>query len=168
MNRYLIDIYTDGSCHTFHGIGAWAAIILAEHKKIEIKGEAQNTTHNRMELLAVIKAISFAAENFKDAALAIYTDSQYVFRIPERKEKLKQHHFQTKKGNPVQNSDLVQTLIGQFETCQIEFKKIKAHQKQLTANPDIHSSYNSEVDKLVRRMVRDAVKIVRDNSSFWE
>jgi len=160
LNRYLIDIYTDGSCHTIHGIGAWAAIILAGHKKTQIKGEAQNTTHNRMELLAVIKAISFAVENYKDAALVIYTDSQYVFRIPERKEKLKQHHFQTKKGNLIQNSDLVQTLIDQIESYNIEFKKIKAHQKQLTANPDIHASCNSLVDKLVRRMVRDAVNIV--------
>lgn len=168
MNRYLIDIYTDGSCHTIHGIGAWAAIILAGHKKIQIKGEAQNTTHNRMELLAVIKAISFAVENYKDAALAIYTDSQYVYRIPERKEKLIKNHFHTKKGTPIQNSDLVQVLISQLESCAVQFIKIKAHQQHVTAVPDIHDSYNSVVDKLVRRMVRDAVKLVRDGSSFYE
>jgi ribonuclease HI len=167
LNRYLIEIYTDGSCHTNYCMGAWAAIILVGGKKILIKGEAQNTTHNRMELLAVIKAVDFAVENHMDASLIIYTDSQYVFRIPERKEKLKRNHFITKKGTPIQNEDLVQALISQIETYTIEFKKIKAHQTHLTADPDIHAAYNSEVDKLVRQMVRDAVKIVdRPTSGF--
>jgi len=160
LNRYLIEIYTDGSCHTNYCIGAWAAIILVGGKKIVIKGEAQNTTHNRMELLAVIKAVDFAVENYKDASLIIYTDSQYVFRIPERKEKLKKNLFITKKGTPIQNADLVQELICQIEAQAIEFRKIKAHQKLVAADPDVHAAYNSEVDKLVRQMVRDAVKIV--------
>lgn len=160
MNRYLTEIYTDGSCHTNYCMGAWAAVILAGDKKSLIKGGAQNTTHNRMELLAVIKAVGFAVENHKDASLIVYTDSQYVFRIPERKEKLKRNHFLTKKGTPIQNADLVQELISQIESYTIQFIKIKAHQKLITAEPDIHATYNSEVDKLVRQMVRDAVKNV--------
>ena len=158
MNRYLIEIYTDGSCHTDHKVGAWAAIILTGDEKIILKGEAQDTTHNRMELLAVINAIEFAGEKFKNEPIAVYTDSQYVFRIPERKEKLKKNHFLTKKGNQLQNSDLVQKLIGQIEAHKVAFIKVKAHQQQVT-KADTHINYNSEVDKLVRRMVREAVKL---------
>ncbi len=111
-----------------------------------------------MELLAAINAIEFASENNKGASLLVYTDSQYVFRIPERKEKLKNNLFVTKKGNQIQNSDLVQKLIGQIETQNVTFVKIKAHQQREAAKEDIHVHYNSEVDKLVRQIVREAVK----------
>ena len=83
MNQNVIEIYTDGSCHNNYNIGAWASILLVANKKTIFKGTVQNTTHNRMELLAVIKAIEFSNENYKHSLLKIYTDSQYVFRIPE-------------------------------------------------------------------------------------
>ncbi len=155
MIQNVIEIYTDGSCHTDYNIGAWAAILLVANDKILLKGEAQNTTHNRMELLAVIKAIEFVDANYKNASLIVYTDSQYVFRIPERMEKLKKNNFQTKKGVPLHNNDLVQILIRQIEVHTIEFIKVKAHQK--TESGIIN--FNSEVDKVARQAVRDVVKI---------
>jgi ribonuclease HI len=57
-------------------IGAWAAILFVDDNKILLKGEVQNTTHNRMQLLAVIKAIEFVIENHKEPTIIIYTDSQ--------------------------------------------------------------------------------------------
>lgn len=158
MNPNIIEIYTDGSCHTKFKIGAWAAILFVANDKILLKGEVQQTTHNRMELLAVIKAIAFANENYKNVSLVIYTDSQYVSRIPERKEKLKNNHFITKDGNPLQNLDLLKTFICQIEAQKIEFIKVKAHQKLHADSSISHINYNSEVDKLVRQMVRKAVK----------
>lgn len=154
----MIEIYTDGSCHTNYNIGAWVAILLVANDKIVLKGDAQNTTHNRMELLAVIKAIEFADENFRNASLAVYTDSQYVARIPERKEKLKRNLFRTKRGTPLQNFDLVQVIIGQIETRTIEIIKVKAHQQPEIGSLNAPVNYNSEVDKLARQMVREAVK----------
>ncbi len=111
----VIEIYTDGSCHNDYNIGAWAPILFVDNKKTILKGTAQNTTHNRMELLAVIKAIEFSNENYKHSLLKIYTDSQYVFRIPERMDKLKNNNFHTKRGIPLHNDDLVQILIHQIE-----------------------------------------------------
>ncbi|MBI5539251.1 MAG: ribonuclease HI [Bacteroidia bacterium] len=153
MNQKLINIYTDGSCHTQLNIGGWAAIIFFENKKTIIKGKEFNTTHNRMELLAVIKAIEFAETNYKNFSIKIFTDSQYVFRIPERMEKLKINKFITKKGNQLNNNDLLQILITQIENHSIEFVKVKAHQKTESEN----SNYNSEVDKLAREIVRQAL-----------
>ncbi len=153
-----IEIYTDGSCNAIYNIGAWAAILFVDDKKIELKGVVENTTHNRMELLAVIKAIDFIDEKFKNIPLLIYTDSQYVFRIPERKEKLKNASFITKKGNELPNSDLVQILIHQIETHSIEFIKVKAHQHVEVGSFNVHETFNSEVDKLARLLVRDAVR----------
>jgi len=57
--HYKFEIYTDGSCHTQLCIGAWASIILVDDKKIVLSGKEFNTTHNRMEILAVIKSIKY-------------------------------------------------------------------------------------------------------------
>ena len=53
----MIKIYTDGSCIGNPGKGGWAAIILDDGKKTEIKGSKNDTTNNQMELLAPIKAL---------------------------------------------------------------------------------------------------------------
>ena len=53
----MIKIYTDGSCIGNPGRGGWAAIILNDGKKTEIKGSKKDTTNNQMELLAPIKAL---------------------------------------------------------------------------------------------------------------
>ena len=115
-----------------------------------------------MELTAVIKAIEFVEKKYNDIILHIFTDSQYVHRIPERKEKLKRNLFLTKKGFPIQNSDLVKTLIFQIESHSITFIKVKAHQKSEKIGLKDHYSspvnYNIEVDKFVRKMVRESVK----------
>lgn len=153
MIKNTINIYTDGSCHTQLHIGGWAVIIFLENEKITLKGLEINTSHNRMELLAVIKAIEFVNEKHKNVSLKIHTDSQYVFRIPERMEKLRKNNFITKKGNILHNSDLIEKLINQILTCNIEFIKVKAHQKIESENLQL----NSEVDIIARQMVRDEV-----------
>lgn len=153
MYQDVINIFTDGSCHTKLNIGGWASILLLENEKIILKGKEINTTHNRMELLAVIKAIDFACEKHKNAPIAIHTDSQYVFRIPERMEKLRKNKFITKKGNTLHNNDLLELLIKQIEEHKIEFIKVKAHQK----NEEGVTNYNTEVDIIARQIVREAV-----------
>jgi ribonuclease HI len=139
------------------GFGGWAAILFIEGKKTVLQGEVQNTNHNRMELLAVIKAIEFIDNVPLKSDIVVYTDSQYVFRIPERMEKLKKNDFITKKGNPLHNQDLLQVLIDLIETHSIEFVKVKAHQHTDNTKPGSVVNYNSEVDKLARQIVRDAV-----------
>ncbi len=144
-----IEIYTDGSSHTQKLIGAWAAIIYYNESKIIIKQVETNTSHNRMEMQAVIQAIKFVDTNYStNIPIIINSDSQYVVNLVDRKEKLKKNEFITKKGNPVKNLDLVITLIDQIETHEITFNKIKAHVK----DGDIK---NREVDLLVRKLMRE-------------
>ena len=71
----MIKIYTDGSCIGNPGKGGWAAIILNDGKKTEIKGSKKDTTNNQMELWAPIKA---RKEIPKDSKAQIFTDSKYV------------------------------------------------------------------------------------------
>jgi len=149
----IIKIYTDGSCHTQLRIGAWAALLLLDSEKIILSGVQEDTTHNHMELLAVIKSIEYLNEHFISFdQLEVYTDSQYVAGINDRREKLKGNNFITKSGNTIQNDDLIKKLILQIETNTITFVKVKAHQKAIT----IHN-YNREVDKIVRAVLRESV-----------
>ncbi|MEY4875833.1 MAG: ribonuclease [Bacteroidota bacterium] len=147
-------IYTDGSCHTQLEIGAWASIIFVDDKKIILSETVENTTHQRMELLAVISALHYILKNYAEIKLVkIISDSQYVIGLMRRKEKLTATDFKTKAQNEVRNTDLVKELLRLSDIFKIEFEKIKAHQKQT----DI-TNYNIEVDKLCRNKVREAVK----------
>ena len=103
-----------------------------------------------MELLAVIHSIDFVNENYPGASMIIYTDSQYVVKIPERKDKLKRNHFLTKKDTPIQNPDLIQNLILLTETHDIQLVKVEAHQKpaEIRNNQEDIALLNIEVDKL--------------------
>ena len=150
MNNRVIEIYTDGSCHTQQKIGGWAAIVFLNSEKLVLQGSETETTHNRMELLAVIKSIEYSVKEFNDfGKLLIYTDSQYVERIPFRTKKFVAQDFKTKSGKEIQNIDLVKRLIDLLDSVKVEFVKVKAHQKSTdTVN------YNREVDKLARRIVR--------------
>jgi len=152
MNEIII--YTDGSCHTDYRTGAWAAIILHNSKEIELSGVVNDTTHNRMELYAVISAFEYILKHSKPTELInVYTDSQYVAGIESRKEKLRLSDFKTKAGNYIQNVDLVKNLIEYTEVLQAKFIKVKAHQKKTKER-----NINREVDKLSRKLVREEVK----------
>ena len=161
MNTHVIKIFTDGSCNPKYNIGTWAAILLYDNEKIKLTGESIDTTHQRMELLAVIKSIEYIDEKFDKATLVIYTDSQYVVRIADRKDKLLKNKFITKKGDLLHNSYLIEALIRQIETHTIEFIKVKAHQKPVPDEKtglEINAiNYNIEVDKLARNRLRDIV-----------
>ncbi len=161
MNTPEIKIFTDGSCNPTYNIGTWAAILLCGDKKFVITGESLHTTHQRMELLAVIEAITFADEKLENHPLDIYTDSQYVVRLIDRKDKLTKNQFITKKGNLLNNSDLIERLIHQIETHKLNFVKVKAHQKSKpegTNYSDISIvNFNIEVDKLARKTLRETI-----------
>lgn len=149
-----IIIYTDGSCHTQQQIGAWSAIILVDDEKIILSGIETNTTHQRMELLAVINAIEYIQVHFKTLKhIQLNSDSQYVIGLIARAEKLAAKNYQTKKGNEIANEDLVKKWLFLNSIFSIECNKITAHQP-LSAT----TKYNIEVDKFSRKLVRDEIR----------
>ncbi|MBC7423179.1 MAG: ribonuclease HI [Ferruginibacter sp.] len=148
-----IQVYTDGSCHTQLCIGAWAAIIFIGDVKIILSGIEKNTTHNRMELIAVIKAIEYIQQTEQAALITVVTDSQYVTGLQARQQKFIVQNFTTNKGNEISNATLVKELLALLDKVPVTLQKIKAHQK-ITAE----TNYNIEADKLSRSLVRHAVK----------
>lgn len=144
------DIYTDGSCNTQNGLGAWVAIILSGEEKTVLSGRVPDTTHNRMELYAVIAGIRHVEKAFK--SLRIFSDSQYVTGLMERREKLMAAGFITSKGTEIRNADLVKEFYALGGYIELTFIKVKAHQKK-----GIDLNFNIEADKLVRKIMREGI-----------
>ena len=135
----MIKIYTDGSCIGNPGQGGWAAIILDDGKKIEIKGGKKDTTNNQMELLAPIKALK---EIPKGSKVQIFTDSKYVKSgITEWIYNWKKNGWKTANKKEVSNKELwteLDLLNNQFE---ISWNWVKAHSTD---------KLNNRVDLLAR------------------
>jgi len=149
-----IEVYTDGSCHTQQCIGAWASVLLHTEGKITLSGHELDTTHNRMEILAVSNSIKHVIQHFPQVKeIKIISDSQYVIGLIGREKKFIASNYKTKAGADIRNVDLVKELLALLKTINVEFTKIKAHQK-----PSEATKYNIEVDKLCREIVRKLVK----------
>lgn len=157
----IIKIYTDGSCHTQRLAGAWVAIILCNNEKIILTGSENNTTHNRMEIVAVIEAIAYANKYFNAATqINIYSDSQYVTSLPGRKQKLQSAAYCNKKGTFIQNHLLIDQFYKCFSESNITFEKITAHQKKTDV-----INYNIEADILARKIVREQVRLLHTSTN---
>ena len=135
----MIKIYTDGSCLENPGNGGWAAIIINDGKKTQIKGNKKNTTNNQMELLAPIQALKKIP---KDSKVQIFTDSKYVkLGITEWIHNWKKNGWKTANKQKVKNKDLwveLDLLSSQFD---IKWSWVKAHSTD---------KLNNEVDVIAR------------------
>lgn len=120
-----IVIYTDGACRGNPGPGGWGALLLAGDTVKELYGGESETTNNRMELTAAIRAI--AALN-RRCNVTIYTDSEYVRRgITEWIQQWKQRGWKTAGRKPVKNEDLWRELDGAIASQDIEWRWVKGH-----------------------------------------
>ena len=100
----MINIYTDGACSGNPGIGGWGVVILDNGEEIQLNGGNHNTTNNKMELTAAIKALEYF-EQRKD--LIIYTDSKYVKDgIESWIHSWKKNGWKTASKQPVKNKEL--------------------------------------------------------------
>ena len=120
-------------------------------EKITLSGLETNTTHNRMELLAVINAVEYIQKHHSSITkINLVSDSQYVIGLIDRQSKFIKSDFKTKAGNDIRNVDLVKALLHLTNRIPSKFIKIKAHQKETDV-----INYNIEVDKICRKLVRE-------------
>lgn len=118
-------IYTDGACSGNPGPGGWGAVLEYNGTKKEISGSAKETTNNRMELTAAIKAIEAIKEPCK---IQLYTDSTYVKDgITKWIDGWKKKGWKTSNRKPVKNIDLWQELEKALETHDVEWHWVKGH-----------------------------------------
>ena len=136
----MIKIYTDGSCLNNPGNGGWAAIINNDNNIIKISGSEKETTNNKMELMAPIKALQKIDKNEQ---IEIYTDSKYVkLGITEWIHKWLKNDWQTSKKESVKNKDLWLQLYDLTKTFEVNWIWVKAHSG---------NTLNEEVDLLAKK-----------------
>ena len=120
-----IEIFTDGACKGNQGDGGWGAIIrINDHEEL-IWGGEKETTNNRMEMMAAIKALEYLKES---SALTLTTDSGYVKDgITKWLQNWKKNDWKTAAKKPVKNKDLWQELDVQSSRHAISWKWVKGH-----------------------------------------
>jgi len=125
VNADTIYIYSDGACKGNPGPGGWGALLVTDGHRKEICGGEANTTNNRMEMTAVIRAL----ESLKrPSTVEVHTDSQYVQKgISEWMIGWKRRNWRTADGKPVKNQDLWLQLDALSQLHRIEWKWVRGH-----------------------------------------
>lgn len=123
MQGHELIIYTDGSSRGNPGPGGYGAILMWGDKRKEISCGYRLTTNNRMELLAVIKALESLTK--KNIALTVFTDSQYVVNSVEKKWLDNWVRTDFKGGK--KNKDLWLQYYKLSKDFSIKFKWVKGH-----------------------------------------
>ena len=139
----MIKVFTDGACSGNPGIGGWGVVILInDSDPIFLKGGEIQTTNNRMELTAAIKALKY----FNDPQLiTLITDSKYVKDgIESWIANWKKNGWRTTSKKPVKNKELWVELDSQIAKHNITWKWVKGH---------AGDRYNEKADFLARRFI---------------
>ncbi len=121
----LIEAYTDGACKGNPGPGGWGVLLRWKQREKELYGGEARTTNNRMELQAVIEALSALKRRSK---VKLHTDSQYVAKgIRAWIRDWRRRGWRTADGKPVKNVELWQRLDELARLHDIEWIWVRGH-----------------------------------------
>lgn len=120
-----VEIFTDGACSGNPGAGGWGALLRWRDTERELKGGESETTNNRMELMAAIKALESLDRPVK---VDLYTDSTYVQKgITEWIHSWKRRGWKTASRTPVKNEDLWRRLDNAIQHQDVSWHWVKGH-----------------------------------------
>lgn len=121
----IVVIHTDGACKGNPGPGGWGAVLEYNGHRKEISGGEHETTNNRMELTAAIKALQALTRH---STVELYTDSNYVKDgITKWIHSWKTRGWKTADKKPVKNADLWQELEAALERHTVSWHWVKGH-----------------------------------------
>lgn len=120
-----VEVFTDGGCRGNPGPGGWGAVLRFGGHERELRGSEENTTNNRMELLAAISALEAMTEPCK---VVLTTDSTYVKDgITRWIRNWKANGWKTAAKTPVKNKDLWERLDAECLRHQVDWRWVKGH-----------------------------------------
>lgn len=121
-----VEIFTDGACKGNPGPGGWGSILRYKETEKEISGGEANTTNNRMELTAVIKALELLKE---PCEVELYTDSQYVANALTQgwAKKWQANGWMRNKKEKALNPELWEKLLKLYDTHSVKVNWVKGH-----------------------------------------
>lgn len=124
--RRLVTVWTDGACLGNPGPGGFAAILDYEGYRREDSGGFRLTTNNRMELLAVIRALERLRE---PCIVRVVSDSEYVVKAMQAgwPHRWRERGWRRSKSEPALNSDLWARLLDLCETHHVSFEWVRGH-----------------------------------------
>ena len=136
-----VDVFTDGACSGNPGPGGWGAVLrYGAHERDLYGGEPTETTNNRMELMAPIRALETLT---RPAVVRLHTDSTYVRDgIMKWLPRWKSNGWLTSARQPVKNADLWRRLEAATGRHRVEWHWVKGH----AGHPE-----NERADKLAVR-----------------
>lgn len=144
-----VTIYTDGACKGNPGPGGWGVLLRSsDGTEKEMFGGERETTNNRMEMTAVIQALSALK---RPCDVTLHLDSQYVLKgITEWLSGWKAKGWKTAAKQPVKNVDLWQQLdqLVASHGHRIDWRWVKGH----AGDPG-----NERADALANRGVEKAL-----------
>jgi ribonuclease HI len=121
----VVEVFTDGACRGNPGPGGWGVLLRFNDTEKHLHGGENNTTNNRMELMAAIKALHSLKE---PCQVVLTTDSQYVRQgITEWINNWKKNNWRTANKKPVKNADLWQALDEAAAKHQVDWQWVKGH-----------------------------------------
>lgn len=133
-------IYTDGACSGNPGPGGWGVLLRYNGHEKEMCGGEKDTTNNRMEMMAVIKALEAVTMR---CHVDLFTDSKYVMDgVNEWMEGWKARGWKTAAKKPVKNQDLWMEIDEVVKSHDVTLHWVKGH----SGHPD-----NEKADELARR-----------------
>ncbi|MFA6243306.1 MAG: ribonuclease HI [Candidatus Hydrogenedentales bacterium] len=124
MSEAAVEIYTDGGCKPNPGVGGWGAVLLYGDKSRELSGGEENTTNNRMELTAAVRALEALK---RPCRVVLHTDSEYLRRgITEWMPQWKRIGWKRREGE-LKNKDLWQKLDTLAQSHNVDWRWLKGH-----------------------------------------
>ncbi len=142
-----VEIYTDGACRGNPGPGGWGATLESGEHFRELSGAEADTTNNRMELTAVIRALEALKRR---AVVTVHTDSEYVRRgITEWLPNWKARDWKTTDRKPVKNRDLWERLDELAAGHDIDWRWVKGH-SGVPGNERVDALATAAIDTLLK------------------
>ena len=156
-----LKLFTDGSVHAQSAIGYGAYLSLSGHR---LPGESlaahvqtkrfTHTSSTKLELQTLLWALS--ETTLPGHTLAVYTDSQNIVSLPDRRERYQQSDFRAKNNKPLNNADLYREFYRFTEQLDCTFIKVNGH--QIKKEQDEIGRIFTLVDRMARHALRNEKK----------
>ncbi|MFA7439127.1 ribonuclease HI [Castellaniella sp.] len=148
MSESCVEIWTDGACKGNPGPGGWGVLMRHGQHEKTLRGGEHGTTNNRMELLAVIRALQALK---RPCTVILHTDSTYVHKgMTEWLPAWKQRQWRTASRQPVKNADLWQELDALAARHDLHWRWVRGHVGE-PGNERADALANQGVEELLKR-----------------
>jgi ribonuclease HI len=137
VNEFIL--FTDGSVDTKSNIGYGAYLLVSENEmfsdvllpKVKLK-RFENTSSTKLEMQTVLWALSEVSEF--EGKIIVYTDSQNIAGLMNRRERLGKNDFQSKKGRGMNHAELYRQFFRITDLLNCEFRKVEGHKRTTDKN----------------------------------